>query len=81
MVTKPTMKLSASQGRVTVAGTASQVEAFQLDVYRSGRLAYRATLRTDRFGAYKVRLPAVLGTSHLRVRLAGTWTGNVQKRR
>jgi hypothetical protein len=80
-VTKPTMKLTASQGRVTVAGTASQVEAFQLDVYRSGQLAYRATLRTDRFGAYKVRLPAVVGTSHLRVRLAGTWTGNVQKRR
>jgi hypothetical protein len=80
-VTKPKMKLTARKGRVTVAGTASQVELFTLRVYRSGRLAYRATLRTDRFGAYKVKLPAVIGTSQLRVRLTGTWTGSVQKRR
>ena len=80
-VTKPKMKLTASKGRVTVAGTASQVEMFTLRVYRSGRLAFRATLRTDRFGAYKLKLPAAIGTSQLRVRLAGTWTGSVQKRR
>jgi hypothetical protein len=80
-VTKPKMKLTASKGRVTVAGTASQVEMFTLSVYRSGRLAYRLVLRTDRFGGYKVKLPAAVGTSHLRVRLAGTWTGSVQKRR
>jgi hypothetical protein len=80
-VTRPTMRLTASKGRVTVAGTASQVETFKLRVYRSGQLAYRAVLRTDRFGAYKVKLPAVVGTSQLRVRLAGTWTGSVQKRR
>jgi hypothetical protein len=80
-VTKPKMGLTARKGRVTVAGTASQVERFTLRVYRAGRLAYRAVLRTDRFGAYKVKLPAVIGTSQLRVRLAGTWTGTVQKRR
>jgi hypothetical protein len=80
-VTRPTMRLAARRGRVSVTGRASQVEQFRLDVYLSGRLAYRAYLRTDRFGAYKVRLPAALGTSHLRVRLAGVWTGAVQKRR
>ncbi len=80
-VTKPTMRLTARKGRVTVAGTASQVEFFTLRAYRSGRLAFRATLRTDRFGAYKLKLPAAMGTSQLRVRLTGTWTGSVQKRR
>ncbi len=80
-VTRPKMKLTASKGRVTVAGTASQVEMFTLRVYRSGRLAFRATLRTDRFGAYKIKLPASIGTSQLRARLSGTWTGSVQKRR
>ena len=80
-VARPTMKLRASRGRVTVAGTASQVETFKLRVFRSGQLVYRAILRTDRFGAYRVKLPAVVGTSQLRVRLTGTWTGSVQKRR
>jgi hypothetical protein len=81
-VTKPKMsKLRASRGRVTVAGTATQTEMFTLRVYRSGKLAYRATLRTDRFGAYRVVLPAALGTSHLRARLSGTWTGSVERHR
>jgi hypothetical protein len=80
-VTKPTMRLSARGGRVTVAGTASQVETFKLRVYRSGTLVYRAILRTDRFGGYKVKLPASVGTASLRVRLAGTWTGSVTRRR
>ncbi|HWH93010.1 MAG TPA: cellulase family glycosylhydrolase [Baekduia sp.] len=80
-VTRPTMKLRARGGRVTVSGTASQVETFKLRVWRSGQLAYRAILRTDRFGAYRLTLPAVIGTSHLRVRLSGAWTGSVTRRR
>jgi hypothetical protein len=81
-VTKPKMSLlRARRGRVTVAGTASQTEMFTLRVWRAGRLAYRATLRTDRFGAYRLVLPAVIGTSQLRVRLSGTWTGSVTRHR
>jgi hypothetical protein len=81
-VTKPKMaKLRASKGRVLVKGTATQTETFKLRVWRSGTLVYRATLRTDRFGAYRVLLPAVLGTSSLRVRLSGTWTGTVTRTR
>jgi hypothetical protein len=81
-VSKPRMSpLRARGGRVTVKGTATQTEFFKLRVWRSGTLVYRATLRTDRFGRYRVVLPAVIGTSHLRVRLSGTWTGSVTRRR
>jgi hypothetical protein len=81
-VTKPKMsKLRAGGGRVIVAGTATQTETFTLRAYRFGKLSYRATLRTDRFGVYRVVLPASLGTSHLRVRLSGTWTGSVERHR
>jgi hypothetical protein len=81
-VTKPKMsRLTASNGRVTVKGTATQTEFFTLRVWRAGRLAYRATLRTDRFGAYKLVLPKVIGTSSLRATLSGSWTGSVTRRR
>jgi hypothetical protein len=80
-VSRPTMRLTARGGRVKVSGTASQVEAFRLDVWRDGRLTYRAMLRTDRFGRYTLTLPAALGTSALRVRLTGAWTGSVTRRR
>jgi hypothetical protein len=80
-VRRPTMRLTARRGRVTAAGSASQVEAFLLEAWRNGRLTYRAMLRTDRFGHYRLTLPAVLGTSGLRVRLSGTWTGSVTRRR
>jgi hypothetical protein len=80
-VAKPTMKLRAGRGKTIISGTASQVETFKLRVYRSGRLAYRAILRTDRFGAYRLTLPKAIGTTHLRATLSGTWTGSVTKRR
>jgi hypothetical protein len=80
-VTKPKMSLRARGGRVTVKGTASQTETFKLRVWRSGRLVFRASLRTDRFGAYRLVLPASIGTSQLRVRLAGAWTGSVTRSR
>ena len=80
-VAKPTMRLTAKRGRVTISGTASQVEFFTLRVYRQGQLRFRATLRTDRFGRYTLKLPAALGTTSLRARLAGTWTGSVTRHR
>jgi hypothetical protein len=81
-VTKPKMaRLTARNGRVTVKGTATQTEFFQLRVWRAGRLAFRAEIRTDRFGVYKVVLPRAIGTSSLRVRVSGTWTGSVTRSR
>jgi hypothetical protein len=80
-VRRPTMRLTARGGRVRAAGSASQVEAFLLEAWKNGRLTYRAMLRTDRFGHYKLTLPRALGTSALRVRLSGTWTGSVTRRR
>jgi hypothetical protein len=80
-VTRPTMRLTARSGRVTVKGSATQTEFFTLRVWLHGRLAYRASLRTDRFGTYKVTLPKAFGTSGLRARLSGGWTGSVTRSR
>ncbi|WP_445149016.1 cellulase family glycosylhydrolase [Baekduia sp. Peel2402] len=81
-ITKPKMKkLTAKRGRVTVKGTASQTEFYTLRAWVHGTLAYRATLRTDRFGAYSLKLPKQLGTSGLKVRLTGAWTGSVTRTR
>ena len=80
-VTKPKLSLTARGGRTTAKGTASQTEIFTLRVWRAGQLRYRATLRTDRFGAYKVVLPRSLGTASLRARLSGVWTGSVTRTR
>lgn len=80
-VAKPKLKLGARKGKAIVSGTASQVETFKLRVWKSGQLVYRATLRTDRFGTYKLTLPKVIGTAHLKATLTGAWTGSITRTR
>jgi hypothetical protein len=81
-VTKPKMqRLTAKGGRVTVAGTATQTEFLKLTVWVNGQKRFWAILRTDRFGAYRLKLPAALGTSGIKARLTGPWTGSVTRRR
>lgn len=81
-VTKPKMRrLTAKGGRVTVAGTATQTEFLKLTVWVNGQKRFWAVLRTDRFGAYKVKLPAALGTTGIKARLTAPWTGTVTRTR
>lgn len=80
-VTKPKLTLGARKGRARISGTASQTEYYTLRVWKNGQLAYRATLRTDRFGKYGLSLPKALGTTGLKATLKGAWTGQVTRRR
>jgi hypothetical protein len=73
-VTKPTLRLSRSGGRVVVRASGSWVEVYGLRVRVHGVLRYRAYLRTDRFGAMRVVLPKALGTTGVSVSLQGRWT-------
>jgi hypothetical protein len=80
-ITKPKLTLSARKGRARVSGSASQTEYYTLRVWKNGQLAYRAALRTDRFGKYVLTLPKALGTTGLRATFKGAWTGQVTRRR
>jgi hypothetical protein len=72
---RPTMALRRSGASVQVSGKGSLADAYVLRVYQGQTLRYRALIRVSRFGAYAVKLPAVLGTSGLRVRLTSDWSG------
>jgi hypothetical protein len=69
------MALRRSGASVQVSGKGSLADAYVLRVYQGQTLRYRALIRVSRFGAYAVKLPAVLGTSGLRVRLTSDWSG------
>jgi hypothetical protein len=72
---RPTLALRRSGSSVVVSGKGSLADLYVLRVYRDDRLRYRAVIRVSRFGRYSVKLPAVLGTSGLRVRLTSDWSG------
>ncbi len=74
--TRPTLRLRRSGGRLVVSGTASRTELLTLRVSRAGALRLRGTLLADRLNRFRVVLPAVLGTSGLRVSLSAGWTGS-----
>lgn len=81
-ITKPTMTVRKKNGKIVVSGHASQTESYTFRVWVHGHLSYRALfLRVDRFGAYKLTLPKVIGTVGLKLRLSGTWTGSVTRTR
>jgi hypothetical protein len=78
---RPTMALRRSGASVLVSGKGSLADAYVLRVYQGDTLRYRALIRVSRFGSYAVKLPPVLGTSGLRVRLTSDWSGRSVTRR
>jgi len=71
----PTLHLSRRGSTVRASGSGPAGDALELDVYRGGQLRYKATFRLDRNLRYDLRLPAVLGTSGLEVRVYQYWSG------
>jgi hypothetical protein len=69
-----TMKLRRSGARVVASGTGSIADTYEVTVRRGTQLRYRAILRTGPSGTYRLALPASLGTSGLKVRIASEWT-------
>jgi hypothetical protein len=74
-VPRPTLRVSVKRGRVVATGSASQIDVFALKLTQGGALRYRAIIRSDRFGRYRVTLPASLPTSGIRVSIRSAWDG------
>jgi hypothetical protein len=64
-----TLRLSRSRGAVLASGSAPVGDFMFLEAFRGGRLRYRAVFTLDRFDRYSLRLPSVLGTRGLTVRV------------
>jgi hypothetical protein len=71
---RPSIRLRVHNGRLVASGHASIADVFQLTARQNGMLRYRATLRSDRNGAWKVTLPASFASSGLKVRIASLWS-------
>lgn len=80
-VRRPTLKLKTRRGRLVASGTGSFVDVYTVDVRRHGVLRYRASLRVDRAGRYKLNVPTSVGTSGVRVTVRGSWGGRVTRSR
>jgi hypothetical protein len=64
------------QGSGILASGAGPVGDFmQLEAFAGSRLRYRALFTLDRFNRFSIRLPSVLGTSGLRVKVFQYWSG------
>jgi polysaccharide biosynthesis protein PslG len=64
--------------RVLASGSGPVGDFMQLEALQGSVLRYRALFLLDRFDRYSIRLPAVLGTHGLTVRVFQYWTGLAQ---
>jgi hypothetical protein len=65
----PALSLARRSGRVVASGSGPAGDQLELRVSRGGRLRYVRRFGLDTEGRFRVRLPGVLGTRHLVVRL------------
>ena len=70
-----TLSLRRQRSVVLASGSAPVGDFMQLEAFRGGALRFRALFTLDRFNRYAIRLPAVLGTRGLRVRVFQYWAG------
>jgi Cellulase (glycosyl hydrolase family 5) len=74
-VSRVHLKLRRRSGRVLASGSGPVGDFMQLEAFKAGKLRYRATFVLDRFNRYSIRLPRVLGTRGLSVRVYQFWSG------
>jgi hypothetical protein len=70
-----TLSLRRAGGRVLASGSGPTGDYMQLEAFQGSTLRYKALFTLDRFDRYSIALPAVLGTSGLRVRVYQDWLG------
>lgn len=70
-----TLKLHAKNGQVLASGSAPVGDYLKLEAFQGGRLRYRVIFSLDRFNDYTIKLPKVLGTHGLTVRVYQYWLG------
>jgi polysaccharide biosynthesis protein PslG len=74
-VSPVTLSLRKQGSRVLASGSGPVGDYMELEAFQGSRLRYRALFVLDRFNRYSIALPAVLGTSGLRVRVYQYWAG------
>jgi hypothetical protein len=77
LVLRPTVK----RGRVTLSGSGPAADQYEIRVSQRGRLRYIRTFRLDTEGRFRLRLPAVLGSRGLVVRLYAPYVDRSVTRR
>ena len=65
-----TLTLSRHGSHVVASGSASVGDFLELEAFQGSLLRYRVLFTLNRFNRYSVKLPAVLGTHGLRVRVS-----------
>jgi hypothetical protein len=70
-----TLKLRAKKGQVIASGSGPVGDYLKLEAFQHGVLRYHAIFTLDRFNDYTIKLPKVLGTHGLTVRVYQYWLG------
>lgn len=70
-----TLSLRRGGSQVIASGSGPVGDTMQMEVFQGTTLRFRALFTLDRFNRYALALPAVLGTSGLRVLVYQTWLG------
>ena len=74
-VSPVTLSLRRSGSRVIASGSGPVGDYMELEAFRGSALRYRALFVLNRFNRYSIKLPSVLGTSGLWVRVYQYWAG------
>jgi polysaccharide biosynthesis protein PslG len=74
-ISSVTLNLSRRGGRLVASGSGPVGDYMELEAFQGSLLRYRALFVLNRFNRYSIALPAVLGTSGLRVRTYQYWAG------
>jgi hypothetical protein len=75
-VSPVTLSLRRHASRVLASGSGPVGDYMELEAFQGSVLRYRVLFTLDRFNAYSIALPRVLGTSGLRVRVYQYWAGS-----
>ncbi|HEX4466921.1 MAG TPA: cellulase family glycosylhydrolase [Solirubrobacteraceae bacterium] len=70
-----TLTLSRSGSHVVASGSGPVGDFMRLEAFVAGALRFRAIFTLNRFNRFKLSLPAVLGTTGLRIRVFQYWAG------
>ncbi|WP_027005728.1 cellulase family glycosylhydrolase [Conexibacter woesei] len=75
----PHIRLSVRKGHLVASGTASITDFYNLQVKANGQLRFRATLRTDRFGKFRIVMPTVIPRSGVTATFRSTWSSRTAR--
>jgi hypothetical protein len=70
----PHLRLSVSRGHLVASGTASITDIYNMQIKAHGQLRFRATLRTDRFGKFRIVMPTVIPRTGVTATFQSTWS-------